>query len=337
MKNATTTPGILTALAGSFDWSGNSGRLTFAVALLITTIFIGLGMELGWHDTAPLLFFGVAALLLFAFLGQMRRRMRDAGWHGAWMWVCVIPYVGLIPQLVLLFRKGQGRQVGESAILRRAGWMLALAVCVIFATRGFWWAPYWVPSGNMKPGLQVNDFIVVRQSSTVPARGDVIVFRHPVQGTDFVKRVIGLPGDTVALEAGQVLLNGVPLPQDDAGLFVETFERQGAMGLLPRCANGAVGIGQRCEKRALVETLPSGRSYTVLDIAQTPLDTTRMFTVPEGHLFVLGDNRDNSADSRIAQAARGMGFVPVENVMGRVTLVLFSFSGDLDRVMKGVR
>ena len=146
-------------------------------------------------------------------------------------------------------------------------------------------------------------------------------------GRDFIKRVIGLPGDTVQMQDGVIILNGAEVPQVDAGLFSETMERQGGQGNLPRCTNGAVGLGAECLKQRATETLPNGVGYTVLNIGSRDLDNTGIFTVPDGQYFFMGDNRDNSSDSRVPQISRGVGFVPYEDIVGRADRIMFSSAG----------
>jgi signal peptidase I len=160
-----------------------------------------------------------------------------------------------------------------------------------------------------------------------PERGDVVVFRHPVTGRDFVKRVIGLPGDRVQMRSGNLYLNDVQVPVTDGGLFVEDYGPQGRFGYEPSCSNGVVGEGAVCEKERRIETLPNGVTYSTLNVGERALDNTGVFTVPEDEFFFMGDNRDNSTDSRVAQAARGVGFVPREDLVGRADRVVFSSGG----------
>ncbi len=223
----------------------------------------------------------------------------------------------------------------------------ALVIAGIFRTLFF--QPFWIPSSSMKDTLLIGDFLFVNKMAygysryscpfsacpisgrlffSEPERGDVIVFRHPTLGTDYVKRLIGLPGDKVQVKNGVVYINGEAARQEPAGVFVETMERQGAEGRYPRCSNGPVGEGGACEKQRLRETLPGGVTHDILNITDRgDLDNTAVFTVPEGHYFFMGDNRDNSTDSRVAQSASGVGFVPAENLLGRVDRVMFSSAG----------
>ena len=239
----------------------------------------------------------------------------------------------------------------------------ALVIAGLFRTIFF--QPFWIPSGSMKDTLLIGDFLFVNKMSygysyascpslKIPAvgldidardicgfldgdnsrlmggepkRGDIIVFRHPVNGADFIKRLIGLPGDTVQMRSGRLYLNGDPVAVEPAGTFEEEFQPQGPMRIRPRCENGVVGMGGTCEKSRFIETLPNGETHKILNIGPQRSDDTGVYTVPEGHYFFMGDNRDNSTDSRFPQAVGGVGFVPYENLIGRAGRVLFSSSG----------
>ncbi|AWI82464.1 signal peptidase I [Alloyangia pacifica] len=239
----------------------------------------------------------------------------------------------------------------------------ALVIAGVFRTLFF--QPFWIPSGSMKDTLLIGDFLFVNKMTygysyascpsirlnsfgididakdicgfldgdntrlfgSEPERGDVVVFRHPVNGTDFIKRVIGLPGDQIQVKQGLLHINGTPVEVEANGTFTETAEPQGPQGLRPRCENGPVGTGGVCEKSRWTETLPNGVKHDILNIAMQGSDNTPIYTVPEGHFFMMGDNRDNSADSRVPNAAGGVGFVPFENIIGKATRVMFSSSG----------
>lgn len=223
----------------------------------------------------------------------------------------------------------------------------ALVIAGIFRTLFF--QPFWIPSGSMKDTLLIGDFLFVNKMAygysryscpfaicpipgrimgSEPERGDVVVFRHPTRGVDFIKRVIGLPGDTVQMQGGQLILNGQPVPQTPNGTFTEPKLPQGPARSLPRCANEPVAEGGACEKPRFTEELPGGRNHDVLNILDNwPLDDTPVFTVPEGTYFFMGDNRDNSEDSRVPAIAGGLGFVPAEYLIGRADRVMFSSGG----------
>ncbi len=221
----------------------------------------------------------------------------------------------------------------------------ALLIAGVFRTLFF--QPFWIPSSSMKDTLLVGDFLFVNKMAygyarvscpfaicpisgrifgSQPDLGDVVVFRHPVSGEDFIKRLMGLPGDKVQVKGGVVFLNGVELKQQADGNFEEPFERQGPVGGFPQC-NSNVGIGGTCVKEKALETLPNGVNHSILNIGERRLDNTPVYTVPEGHYFFMGDNRDNSTDSRVAQTASGVGFVPYENLIGRADRIMFSSAG----------
>ncbi|MGB0660594.1 MAG: signal peptidase I [Mangrovicoccus sp.] len=223
----------------------------------------------------------------------------------------------------------------------------ALLIAGVFRTLFF--QPFWIPSGSMKDTLLIGDFLFVNKMAygysqhscpfsmcpfingrimeREPERGDIVVFRHPVSGADYIKRVIGLPGDKVQMKSGLLHINGNPVKLEAAGEFIEIFERQGPLGNVPQCKNRIVGMGGECTKTRSIETLPNGVSYSILDIGVRPADSTAIYSVPPGHYFFMGDNRDNSADSRMPQTARGVGMVPVENLIGRADRVMFSSAG----------
>jgi signal peptidase I len=223
----------------------------------------------------------------------------------------------------------------------------ALLIAGVFRTLFF--QPFWIPSGSMKDTLLIGDFLFVnkmaygysqhscpfsacgfindRLLASQPDRGDIVVFKHPVTGSDFIKRLIGLPGDTVQMRDGALFLNGTRVQTESGGIFVEPYEKQGPAGSFPRCENGPVGIGGVCEKTRTIETLPGGVSHAILNIGAGPLDNTPVYTVPDGHFFFMGDNRDNSLDSRMPRSVGGVGFVPFDHLIGRARHVVFSAEG----------
>ncbi|MCP3969781.1 MAG: signal peptidase I [Rhodobacteraceae bacterium] len=240
----------------------------------------------------------------------------------------------------------------------------ALLIAGVFRTLFF--QPFWIPSGSMKDTLLIGDFLFVNKMAygysryscpfsmcpfsgrifgNEPQLGDVVVFRHPVSGADFIKRVVGLPGDKVQVKNGVLFINGVEAKQAPDGTFEEIKEPQGPVANIPRCANQPVGTGGICVKDKAIEVLPGGVSHSVLNITgNASTDSTGVFTVPKGEFFFMGDNRDNSTDSRVRQP-NGVGFVPFENLIGRADRIMFSSAGRSmlyfwtwrsDRFFKGV-
>jgi len=183
-----------------------------------------------------------------------------------------------------------------------------------------------IPSGSMKPALLVGDFVLVSKYSygfthyslplsppwfsgrllgALPDRGDVVVFRWPKDDSiDYIKRVIGLPGDRIKVVDGLVFINGKAVRRQRIDDFSD--DEDGAS--VPRWR----------------ETLPNGVSYETLGLQDGPFENTDEYQVPPGHFFMMGDNRDNSEDSRVLSA---VGYVPFENLIGKAQVVFFSVSG----------
>ena len=233
---------------------------------------------------------------------------------------------------------------GFGETIRTVVW--ALVIAGVFRT--LFYQPFWIPSGSMKDTLLIGDFLFVNKMAygysryscplslcpisgrilgSEPERGDVVVFRHPTTGADFIKRLIGLPGDKVQVKDGIVYLNDMMVPQRDAGTFEEVFEPQGSQRSLPRCQNAPVGMGGTCINERKIETLPNGVEHAVLNTDMNQADDTPAFTVPAGNYFFMGDNRDNSMDSRFSQSVGGVGYLPAEYLIGRADRIMFSSAG----------
>jgi len=208
---------------------------------------------------------------------------------------------------------------------------VVFAVLIALVIRTFFFEPFRIPSESMLSTLKIGDYLFVSKYSygyskhsfpfsavpidgrvmeALPERGDIAVFKKPIgEPVDYIKRIIGLPGDTIQVKGSVLYLNGKEVKRERIEDYVDRDSR-GNVRRFPQYR----------------ETLPSGKSYITLDITSTGSgDNTGVYTVPEGHVFGMGDNRDNSTDSRFLSQ---VGFIPVENLVGRAEFLFFSLEGD---------
>ncbi len=212
--------------------------------------------------------------------------------------------------------------------------------------------PFYIPSESMMPALLVGDRLVVtkypygysyvtptfhvlpfiqgRLFGSMPARGDIVIVTPTDARSDYIKRVIGLPGETIEMHGGIVYINSRPVPRERLGLRALALDDN--LKCDPRHYPGALGKDAAgaavCNVPIVRETLPNGVSYDTIDIGPTVADNFAPVRIPAGHVFLMGDNRDNSADSRFSLAEDGLGGpVPIENIGGRAEFITFSLDG----------
>ena len=252
----------------------------------------------------------------------------------------------------LFNRRGYVDPTPEKAKETPASFLKSLAILAILAwiLRSLIVAPFSIPSGSMLPTMMIGDYLFVskwpygysrlsflfgfpsfdgRIFGSMPERGDIVVFLGP-EKADVVKRVIGLPGDIVAVQGGQIVLNGKTIPRERVNDVLIPISPNSPCRVIPPAVVMVrpMADGERgCTYPAYRETLPSGRNYVVLDqVDNSDGDYFGPMTVPNGSIFVMGDNRDDSGDSRF-DPPNGVGLVPIDRVVGRAELAFWSTDG----------
>ena len=243
------------------------------------------------------------------------------------------------------------RESKGSAVWREIKGLLWVILAVL-AFHSFIAKPFYIPSESMMPGLLKGDRLVVskypfgwswvspsfhifphwdgRLLGKMPKRGDVVIVTPPGQSDDYIKRVIGLPGDTVEVRHGRLILNGQPVPSQVRPPDMVPIDANAPCGI--EFSGFRVQLNGRdyCRLPVVRETLPGGPSYDTIDLGQSPGDDYGPVKVPADHLFLMGDNRDRSADSRfsLGPPENGLGGpVPWENIGGRAEFITFSLDG----------
>lgn len=249
------------------------------------------------------------------------------------------------------FDPGQGTAQTAQQGWGSFAWFLIKLLLAVLAFRTLAFAPFSIPSESMLPRLMNGDYLLAakwpygisrhslpfdmplpdgRLLAAPPARGDIVIFKHPIDRRDYIKRVIGIPGDTVSVIGGQIVLNGKPVARVRiADALIAQSPNTGCEwgGNMVRRSDGT----DACRYTRYRETLPGGKTYDVLDFGPAPGDGFAPKTVPEGMMFVMGDNRDNSRDSRFeAVAGDAVGMVPQDLLVGRASIIVWSTDGSAD-------
>jgi len=290
----------MTAVRAAYAWSTPPAVLGFVIVLAV------LG---GLHV------FGDGGITAPPSLSPMLRFVQ--GIFGLWSVVVTL----------LMLARVEGFGFWRTILIYSVGSLL-LPAGLALAIRTFLFQPFNIPATSMAPTLLVGDYLFVskypygysryafpfsfptfsgRVFSAEPARGDVVVFRLPKDGaTDYVKRVVGLPGDRIQMKDGALYINGAPVVRERLADFTDADV----------CGSGTGSV------KRWRETLPNGVSYETLDCVDNGFyDNTNVYTVPGGSFFMLGDNRDNSTDSRVLSA---VGYIPLQNIVGRAGMIFFS-------------
>jgi signal peptidase I len=223
-------------------------------------------------------------------------------------------------------QRAKGQETGKEGGIGETIRVIFHALVIAFVIRTFLFQPFNIPSGSMMGTLLIGDYLFVSKYSygfshyslplspplfsgrifgSEPSRGDVVVFRLPKDDTtDYIKRVIGLPGDRIQMISGVLHINDKPIERQRVDDFIDE------------------DAGRTVRVKRWRETLPNGVSYNTLDLQDNGfLDNTQVYTVPPGNFFMMGDNRDNSTDSRVLSQ---VGYVPFENIVGRAQIIFFS-------------
>lgn len=232
---------------------------------------------------------------------------------------------------VRLETKAQGKKRADEGGLLETVKVIAQALLIALVVRTLLFQPFNIPSGSMIPNLLIGDYLFVSKYSygysrfsmpfepnlfsgriwgAAPKRGDVVVFKLPRDGeTDYIKRVIGLPGDRIQMIEGRLYINGTIVPRESAPKITTTD-----------------AYGRKVEVPTYYETLPGGVRHLIIERDGDTgfYDNTPVYEVPQNDYFMMGDNRDNSTDSRVPPEQGGVGYVPFDNLVGRAEIIFFS-------------
>lgn len=337
--------------ADLFDWRLLVGAIVLGALLGIVLLFVQawllrlagkmLGGPAPVADLRALLAWGavpqIAGLAVcFALLAGLR-----SSTGGKEPFIVLMGFVALAVTLwswlLMLFMLARVQHFGFLRTFASGIFMGVAMVVLVISFRTFLFQPFNIPAGSMKPTLLVGDYLFTskyaygysrfsipfspplfsgRILASEPQRGDVVVFKLPREtSVDYIKRVVGLPGDRIQMINGVLNINGQPVKRERMDDFVDTED------------------GRTTQIKQWRETLPNGVSYATLDLFDNGrYDNTQVYTVPAGHYFMMGDHRDNSTDSRILSE---VGYVPLENLVGRAGMIFYSVTSPQSAAQSG--
>ena len=284
------------------------------VAGLLSLVFIGMGQLYNGQLRRALIFFSISALPTIFIFTVSSNFFSSQAIIGAYLCVLIIPGIIIFSVVDAVIA---ARRIGELKLRRYNRWYVYLAIMAVVMNIDIKFQTlasdaYSIPSGAMMPTLLIGDYLLADKSAYLnqtPERGDVVVFKKPSNNKiNYIKRIVGLPGDRIQMRLGILHINDKPVKRQRAGVHA-VVNAQGKLDEIPR----------------YIEILPNGRHHYILEENDVgPVDNTPVYTVPEGHVFGLGDNRDHSQDSRYLNA---VGFIPWENLIGQAKVLYFSLEG----------
>ncbi len=314
-----------------FIFNGRASRKEYWYFWIFCTVLISIASSITFLQTPSYL---ITILTLIPLTAAATRRLHDIGKSGWWNLISLTG-IGIFILLYWLCQKPKDEHNkyadnvdGSSTITK----LSVITLFILFFEIIFSFKPYDIPSGSMVPTLLIGDNVFVSKLSyglskytiaeglplfdgrifgSPPQRGDVAVFKLPRDNrTDYVKRIVGLPGDRIQMIGGVLNINGEPVKLQRIDDVI-----------------GPDHLGHPSHLAQFLELLPSGKVYHICQENNSgPFNNTPLYVVPPHQYFVLGDNRDNSSDSRVAMSSGGVGFVPEENLIGRVDVIFLSLA-----------